>query len=134
MKYKLIFVCTIFIQSTLFSIDREQVMKDFGKKFDANRFNQEILVVHQNDRDNKYDSILVSRNNIGKYWKEINNKFGRCDYVVRQEGSDANSFLIFTDKGWEKYFIVYNSKDKISKIRFIRPKSTGPPIPPPCGY
>src|SRR5437764_2647562 len=77
-KTKFIVACSVFFQFTFLKIDREQVMKDFGKKFDANRFNQEILVVHQNDRDNKYDSILVSRNNIGKYWKEINNKFGRC--------------------------------------------------------
>lgn len=133
---KVIIYCNVFI--LLFfqnSLDWKEVMRDFQKGFNPSRFSKAVRLTTNNFEDNIFDSTtLTSDVSKKKTWSAIHIVIGRCDYIAQKDSTDANSFFIFSDKAYEKFWVKYDSRDKISAIKIIRPKITGPRIAPPCGY
>lgn len=110
-------------------------MNDFGKKIDYTRFSKEVILIRNDFQDNIFDStILISKNSKKSTWSKINSAMGKCDYIVINDSSVINCFFIYSDKAYQKFWVKYDSNNKIAVIKIIKPKVSELLIPPPCGY
>lgn len=117
-------------------IDWEAVMNDFGKeKINFSRFNKSVLFIEDNFHDNVFDStMLVSKSSKRRAWATINSVMGKCDYVAIEDTNALNCFIIYSNKAYQKFWIKYDSQNKISAIKIVKPKIGERLIPSPCGY
>jgi hypothetical protein len=132
-------ILLFFIYLTLLSpvnpITWKDVMTDFGKKINYTRFSTKVIWIRNNYQDNIFDStIAVSQNSKRIAWSKINSVMGKCDYSAIKDTGAANCFFIYSDKAYQKFWVKYDSNNKIAVIKIIRPKVSEHLIPPSCGY
>jgi len=111
----------------------DEVMHDFYRKFDNTRFCNEVKIIREDHEQGIIDSTIVgsvkSKNNA---WKKVNSIMGICDRIATEDTSCVNSFYISSKHSDAKYWIAYNSEDKIKAIRIIIYKPTLHSALPPC--
>ena len=122
--------------STLIStqnIDCNDVINDFLQKFDEKRFENKVLFVRDNHNENIFDSVIItSSNSKNAAWSEIHNSYVRCDFIVTNDKSLSNSFILISNQSYKKFFVSYSKNNKISKIKIWKPKVTLDLTTSPC--
>lgn len=133
---KVLFFCiSLTLLSWVNPIDCKDVMNDFGKKFNYTRFSKKVILIRNDFQHNIFDStIVISKNSKRSAWSKINSVMGKCDYIAINDTGAANCFFIYSDKAYQKFWVKYDSNNKIAVIEIIKPKVSEHLIPPPCGY
>lgn len=131
-------ICLIYFFITPFrqppQMDWKNVIRDFSGKFNDKRFQNTVMLITVDEQKGTTDIVKVaSIATKRKYWEKINVVFGRCDYIVKEDSANKNSFNIFSDKAYQKFWVMYDEKDQIASIKIIRPHVKVHLIPSPCG-
>jgi len=110
-------------------------MSDFGNKFNYARFSKKVLLIQEDFQNKIFDTTTLISTNLKKAaWSRINSIMGRCDYIATKDSSCINCFFIYSNKGYKKFWVKYDSNNKIALIKVIKPEVSVHLIPPPCGF
>jgi hypothetical protein len=113
----------------------KDVINDFGRKFNNLRFSKNVVLIRDDFQNQIFDTTTLITTSLKKNaWSNINLALAKCDYVATKDSSTANCFFIYSDKGYMKFWVKYDSENKISVIKVIKPEVSMHLIPPPCGY
>jgi len=109
-------------------------MNDFNKKFTYKRFSTNVMVIREDFQNGVFDSTIITSKKLKKnVWSKINSVMGSCDYIASKDSIYINSFFIWSNKAYQKFWVRYDTKDKIVVIKIIKPKVSVHLIPAPCG-
>lgn len=133
---KVLFFCiSLTLLSWVNPINWKDVMNDFGKKINYARFSKKVILIRNDFQNMVFDSTtVISKNSKKSAWSKVNSVMGRCDYIAINDTSAVNCFFIYSDKAYQKFWVKYDSNNKIAVIKIIKPKVSEHLIPPPCGY